>query len=514
MKTISSFKTPLVFCLLFVFTTTLFAQTKRLKRPNSRVGIYSVDKFVKESFDLYDKVYIYDGYAAAGKSLDDDALEMLTDALEDVTELSETAPDVLSDLDGQGALKQAKATLQINRAKKAIKYSIKTAKELLAGREKQEDITKETPQENSNSGNQNSSSENSSSSTTNQENSSDKKDIQVYSKFDFVPGDKVLFFDDFRNDFIGDFPSKWNTNGSGEVVTVGDSPQKWLGVLPGYNTFYIPDVTLPEEYTIEFDLLAVGLDRQTSSTAVLQVKLSDNKGFTHGDNYFHVNIPFCQYSAIGFRVRNYIRRGASTDMNINNVVNADIREAVLNKPHISIAVNKQRFRLWVNEKKYVDIPRAIPENVLNTLKFELNNFKDGKERLFISNLKVAEGGVDLRRKLMSEGKISTTGILFDSGSANIQPQSMGIIRQIYQVLQQDASINLKIIGHTDADGNDDNNLTLSQKRADAVKNAFVSVYGVSANRLQTEGKGETMPVGDNNTPDGKAQNRRVEFIKM
>ena len=144
----------------------------------------------------------------------------------------------------------------------------------------------------------------------------------------------------------------------------------------------------------------------------------------------------------------------------------------------------------------------------------MNNFKDGKERIFISNLKVAEGGVDLRRKLISEGEVSTNGILFDSGSANIQPQSMGIIRQISQVLQEENGMNLMIIGHTDADGPEDTNLSLSQKRAAAVKNALVSVYGISDSRLQTQGKGENEPIGDNNTPDGKAQNRRVVFKKI
>ncbi|WP_411032400.1 OmpA family protein [Spongiimicrobium sp. 3-5] len=342
---------------------------------------------------------------------------------------------------------------------------------------------------------------------------SGQKTITVYSKFDFVPGDELLFFDDYANDFIGDFPSKWNTNGSGEVVTVDDSPQRWMQILPGYKTFYVPDVPkLPEEYTIEFDLLAVGLDNKTSSTATMEVLLSDDLNFQYGDNYVEAHIPFCQYSAIGIRMRNYINRGKEGE--INNVVKADLRNAVLNQPHISIAVNKQRFRLWVNEKKYVDIPRAVPTGKLSTLKFQLSNFKDGKERLFLSNLKVAKGGLDLRRTLISTGKVSTNGILFDVGSANIQPQSMGIIRQISQVLQQESSMNLRIVGHTDADGNDAANMELSKKRAAAVKNALVSVYNVSSSRLETEGKGETMPVGDNGTADGKAQNRRVEFIKI
>lgn len=245
---------------------------------------------------------------------------------------------------------------------------------------------------------------------------------------------------------------------------------------------------------------------------MLEVKLEDNKEFKTGKDFAIVEIPFVQYVSSTFRVRNRID-GKNT---ITNNVTADIRKAVLNKPHISIAVNKERFRVWVNEKKCVDIPKMIgADSPLKAIKFHLSGFKEeGKERLFLSNIKVAEGGEDLRRKLMSEGKISTNGILFDSGSANIQPQSLGIIRQISQVLMQDKNIRLNIIGHTDSDGPNDANLKLSKARAAAVKEILISIYNISENRLTTDGKGERQPVGDNATTDGKAQNRRVEFVKI
>src|SRR5690606_35677664 len=179
------------------------------------------------------------------------------------------------------------------------------------------------------------------------------------------------------------------------------------------------------------------------------------------------------------------------------------------------AVNKQRYRLWINESKYLDIPRIVPVGKgISTLKFKVSGLKDGKDRFFISNLKVAEGGEDLRRTLIANGKVSTNGILFDSGSANIQPRSMGIILQIFQVLQQEKDLRLKIVGHTDADGNDQTNLELSKERAEAVKTALTSVYNVAPDRLQTDGKEESEPVGDNTTADGKSQNRRVEFLKI
>lgn len=143
-----------MFCLcvcLLISSVQLNAQTKKINRPKSTLGISSVDNFVGESFNLYDKVYKYDAYAKTETPLEDEDVDILEDALTNITNLSESAPDILADLDGLSVLKQAKATLQINRAKKALKYSIKTTKELLLGTtEKEEDNSseKEKPIEN------------------------------------------------------------------------------------------------------------------------------------------------------------------------------------------------------------------------------------------------------------------------------------------------------------------------------------------------------------------------------
>jgi outer membrane protein OmpA-like peptidoglycan-associated protein len=507
------------FC-FFIFTAPIVdAQTKKIKRPKNRVGISSVDRFVRESFDLYDKVYKYDGYAEAGTPLEDEDIDVLEDALDDVSALSDNAPDILGDLDGAGVLKQGKATLQINRAKKALKYSITTAKKLLLGSKEDDEDENEN---NDSSEDKNSRSNDTSKQETDANEAIEIKEepsnlsdgLEVYSKYDFVPGDKLIFYDDFSNDFIGDFPANWNTNGSGEVVTLNKASGRWFQLMHGYSIYYIPNLprNLPENYTIEFDLIALGLDKKTSIGASLGVLLEDNNEFKTGKDFAEIEIPFVQYTVSSFHVKNRINNKVS----INNSIKADIRKAVLNKPHISIAVNKERLRVWVNEKKCVDIPKMIGINSpIKALKFQLNSFKpEGEESLFLSNLKVSEGGEDLRRKLMNEGKISTNGILFDSGSANIQPQSLGIVRQISQVLMQDESIKLNIVGHTDSDGANDANLKLSKARAAAVKDVLITIYKISPDRLTTDGKGETQPVGDNKTTDGKAQNRRVEFVKI
>jgi len=335
-------------------------------------------------------------------------------------------------------------------------------------------------------------------------------EFPVNTKFDYVPGEVLMVFEDFEEDALGDFPARWNTDGTGEVVTFGTSSDKWFLMKSGSD--YIPDLPreLPESYTIEFDLAARGIDKNTSSSSTVEVILDDNNQFNPGANLVSVKIPFCQYTPVGLGIANLVdRRGT-----ISNRVQADIRQQVLNQPHISIAVNKMRLRLWVNERKYIDVPRLIPTgNTIKYLKLRPHAFKDGKEDVYIRNLKIAEGGLDLRNQLLKEGMVSTNGILFDVNSANIKPESYGVIRQIALAMEE-SEINLNIIGHTDSDGSEDNNKDLSQRRAESVKTALVDDFGIATNRLSVDGKGETKPVAENNSPEGKAANRRVEFVSL
>ncbi len=473
------------------------AQKKKLKRPSSRVGISSVDAFVKESFDLYDRVYIYDSYAEQDKPLEDDDYEILLDTVENAQGILTTAPNAVTDLDGKGIIKQSKGTLQINRSKKALKYSIKTAKKLLSKKEEK------TNNDDKDSKNKNPDDKNTNDLT--HIDNSKSKNLEVYNKFDFVPGDKILVADDFSLDNLGDFPAKWNTNGAGELVTIDN--KKWFKLVG--KSVYVPDLpsNLPENYTVEFDMLTE-LDKKTSSQAKLEIWLEDNNMFDTSKNMARVEIPLCLFIDIGFIVEN---RVASKRI-IRNSIEKDIRDILLQKNHISIAVNNKRFRLWVNENKAVDVPRLVPDNIIS-FKLHPRDVRDGIDNIYINNVKIAQGGLDLRNQLLKNGKFSTTGILFNSGSDRIKPESFGVLKEIAKTLQQDSKLYLKIIGHTDSDGDDVQNLKLSKKRALAVKNVLISQFNIDKNRLQAEGKGETEPVDKNNTTEGKANNRRVEFIK-
>ncbi len=335
----------------------------------------------------------------------------------------------------------------------------------------------------------------------------------VNRKFDFVAGSQAFFEDNFEKDQPGDFPAKWDTNGSGELVNING--QKWLKLFN--NSTYIPMLpkNLPENYSIEFDLLTQGFDKKTSSESKISIILDSNNSYK--DNY---RVPkqkaVVEMSPVQFIApRTVVEKYENGERIIRNTLINDYRSAINKRAKISIMVNKQRMRVWLNQEKIVDVPRLIPSSQIGFFKLFVRNLRTGElDNVYVTNFRFAETGQDNRSKLLTEGRLSTNAILFESGSAILMSESFTIIREIAEVLQQNPSVKIKIIGHTDADGTDSNNLTLSKERAEAVKNAMIYKYDIHAARIVTDGKGESIPVASNETSEGKSQNRRVEFIKI
>lgn len=119
---------------------------------------------------------------------------------------------------------------------------------------------------------------------------------------------------------------------------------------------------------------------------------------------------------------------------------------------------------------------------------------------------------DRLRRQQEQLNISlSSDVLFSSGSATIQPGGQTKLRQMADVLNKYPQTLVQITGHTDNRGSEASNIELSKQRAQAVANAFVA-DGVNAARISTFGQGESLPIADNNTPEGRAQNRRVEIL--
>ena len=115
-------------------------------------------------------------------------------------------------------------------------------------------------------------------------------------------------------------------------------------------------------------------------------------------------------------------------------------------------------------------------------------------------------------KKFTDAKIVTHGINFDVDRATLRPESMGVLNQIKSVMAADPTLTFEVDGFTDNSGASAHNQALSQQRADAVKSQLVTM-GVDAGRLTTKGYGDTKPMDTNDTMEGKANNRRVEFLR-
>jgi OOP family OmpA-OmpF porin len=354
---------------------------------------------------------------------------------------------------------------------------------------------------------------------------SNAQGLKAYSKYDFVPGEKIVYAEDFAQDVIGEFPLKWNTNGTGEVVTLEGLPGKWLQITAGtkYESPYSNN--LPENYTVEFDLV---LDfKESMHVPSIEFLIVNNKVKTTYPPGIHLMLaPQAgtygsgdeQTSIDRIRLVSYNEKGErhleGKDQLIGEFYKYNHKAVPV---HVAIWVQKERARVWINQTKVYDLPKALPAgSVLSNIALETENYGSGAEnyKYFISNLKIAVAAPDTRNKLITEGKWSTTGILFDVNSDKIKPTSYGTLKEIATILTENADVKVKIIGHTDTDGDDAKNLELSKRRAAAVKTALSKEFNIDESRLDIDGMGETKPVTDNNTSEGKAQNRRVEFIKL
>jgi outer membrane protein OmpA-like peptidoglycan-associated protein len=344
------------------------------------------------------------------------------------------------------------------------------------------------------------------------------------SKFDFVPGERVIRFYDFADVTVGDIPSDWQIDGSAEVVEVEGYPGKYLMIQQKSAVLPYTFEDLPDEITVQFDIICTNPFAWGSSKLYFilaqvdpnrdingmqnQLGNSNNKvlwlSFHPGSQSAVANKGYGNYEMI---TREGTRKGENYPM--ESFIDTD--EGRLAK--ISIWRQKRRMRVYVNENKVLDMTTLLPEGIkLNAFVWNVYSGYYNEDKYFIGNIRVAEGMPDTRKNLAANGKYVTTGILFDVNSDVIKPESYGILKEISNMIKANPGTKMTIIGHTDSDGDDAKNLELSRSRAESVKKALVKEYGIDGSLLSTDGKGETEPVNENDTPQNKANNRRVEFV--
>jgi len=168
------------------------------------------------------------------------------------------------------------------------------------------------------------------------------------------------------------------------------------------------------------------------------------------------------------------------------------------------------MKIYIDEKRVANIPNMVEKPA--KVKFFARGPEDNST-FHIRNVRIAKGAVPLYDKLLTDGKIITYGITFDVGKSTIKPQSMGTINEIFSILKKYPELKFSVEGHTDNTGKAELNQSLSEERAKAVKDKLVEM-GIESSRLSSKGFGMSKPIDKNVTTEGRAKNRRVEFVKI
>jgi outer membrane protein OmpA-like peptidoglycan-associated protein len=390
-------------------------------------------------------------------------------------------------------------------------------------KEKESEGTKETTSsgnsDNKSSDGSSSASSSSSSNSSEKAESAEPESMKAYTKYDFIPGEKVIAFEDFSKAEIGDFPERWNTNGTAEVVKLSTREGKWLKT--NREAVFFPEFIndLPENFTLEFDLgVNKGWNSYPFHLNITKLKSPDKYADYgvyvrwQGDHTVHLNFK----PAIGtYPGASSILVGKDGNHEISNEVRYTTwNESKNNFGHISIWRQKERLRVYLNGEKIWDLPKAFKaDSKYSNITFAMQSAYHEDDFYVLGNIRLAVGAPDTRNKFMTEGKFVTTGILFDVNKDVIKPESYGTLKSIANVLSENADVKVKIVGHTDSDGDEKSNLDLSKRRAEAVKASLAKDFAIDESRMETDGKGESQPADKNDSVTGKANNRRVEFIK-
>ena len=333
-----------------------------------------------------------------------------------------------------------------------------------------------------------------------------QESLKAFSQYDFVPGDQVLLYEDFSQDAVGDFPALWTTNKSGEVNTLNVAPGNWLNLnATEGNWWLLKPIEFPKNYIVEFDVVP----KKGGMRYAVGVAIYGENSFKEMSDPFScssgliVNVAKTGWETQGIKTGNPKIAG-------NSQLNP-VEEEKVN--HVIIWVQNRRVRIYHKGAKVLDMPTNLYDGSKFT-RFGFLLYRGASSASYVSNIKITTASPDTRNKLLEEGKLISYGIYFDVNKDIVKPESYGALNDIAKILNEVPDVKVKIVGHTDSDGQDAANLDLSKRRAANVKAELVKSFGVNGDRLVTDGAGETQPVATNDTPSNKALNRRVEFIKM
>jgi hypothetical protein len=310
----------------------------------------------------------------------------------------------------------------------------------------------------------------------------------VSTKFDYVPGDKVILFDDFTQDELGEFPAQWRLTG-GTFEVVESSGERWLRLtsVDGRVGMKLPEMaSLPEFWTLELDFYSSGPTGQDLTVT----------GYSKNENRVFECV-FAQGNDMVFRSGSIF---SSTPF----------EGAIAGRHHVMLMARGTAIKAYLDTQRMANVPEMWGDHgPIVDLEFRLWS----SAKPMITNVRFAEG-CRPPKDMLAEGKLVTHGIHFQTGSDVVLPDSAPVLRQVAAYMEANPTVKLQISGHTDNVGTPASNLDLSKRRAASVAKALNEQLKIAADRFATDGKGDTDPMTTNAKPEGRAMNRRVEFAKL
>jgi outer membrane protein OmpA-like peptidoglycan-associated protein len=309
----------------------------------------------------------------------------------------------------------------------------------------------------------------------------------------FVPGEWTIFFDDFTDMAPGAAPPHFKVRGAAPDLQVAGAVRQLTFTQNGTLT---PNLTaLPNNFTYEAEVRFDAPQGIARLFLVLYSKDREAAAWTMAVRAASADMVLAR------RLPKFEELG-------RRPLKLDLSQPV----RLALWLQDGRLRAFVNGDSQLDVNQVdLPP--IDRVELQAAPTGAGVSVGFRS-VRFAESAPDLSQVISSSGRYVTHGILFDTDSDRLRPESAAAIQAIAKALEAAPALKLLIEGHTDSAGTAAHNLDLSARRADAVKAVLVSQFKVDGSRLATAGLGATKPIDSNDTPQGRAQNRRVELVRQ
>ena len=313
----------------------------------------------------------------------------------------------------------------------------------------------------------------------------------------FIDPSTAIFVDDFNTEKPSEFPSRWTHLGG----TLQNSQVIALGQKEGVVQFVTSSRLKPTFKN----------DDYLGDSFKIEVQCYFHK---RGNEAYTLNLMN----------KNDVYRNYDITIRGDGIVPAGTSTHYARFPYklpagwrtVQLSFNKGTLKVMYEGYQLINIPKLnINEERFLTefTHLELSALSPGKDQYdaWLNYVAISHGGLPLYKKLMEEGRLVMNNINFEVNSYTLTNDSFAVLDKVANMLTQHPEVSIEVHGHTDSDGTNESNQTLSENRANSVVTYLVG-KGVAADRLSSMGYGEDKPIDTSGTDTAKAKNRRVEFV--